>query len=116
MSFLNEPQYAGILHALDPCAVEDPGKASPDAPSQDEIDDDIEGEKETLDLQDLPVLEYDEKEPADSESESGDGKDEDGDGEDEDGDTKMPDLTLMRAVITEASKGVVDGTDAEYKR
>jgi hypothetical protein len=46
MSFLNQPQYGGILHALDPCAVEDHGKASPDAPAQDEIDNNIEGEKE----------------------------------------------------------------------
>jgi hypothetical protein len=111
-AILNDPQYAGILLALRPSTIDDLGAPSPFAPAQDEIDDDIDGEKETLDLEEVPGA------PDDSESDGGSENEADvGFGEeDEDGDSKMADLTAMRAVITEASKGVVDSTDAEYKR
>ncbi|KAJ7908584.1 hypothetical protein B0H13DRAFT_1878510 [Mycena leptocephala] len=103
-AILNDPQYAGILLALQPSTIDDSGAPSPFAPAQDEIDDDIDGEKETLDLEELTGA------PDNSESDEGSGE------EDEDGDSKMADLTAMCAVITKASKGVVDSTDAEYKR
>jgi hypothetical protein len=103
------PQYAGILRAIQPPPADEWATANCDDPGQDEIDDDLEGEKETIDFQDLPG---DDTAASDDEDES---VDED-ESEDEDGDSRMADFTAMRAVISEASKGVVDSTDAEYKR
>ncbi|KAJ6622744.1 hypothetical protein B0H10DRAFT_2214072 [Mycena sp. CBHHK59/15] len=110
IAILEAPEYAGIRCAIRPSSWED--ASAEDQPAQDEIDDDIEGEKETLDLQELPG-EGDVDE--DKLSASGDDSDSDSDGEreDSDGDAKMADL---RTIITEASKGVTDDTDAEYKR
>ncbi|KAJ7107690.1 hypothetical protein C8R44DRAFT_885104 [Mycena epipterygia] len=125
-AILDTPKYAGILRVIRPAAADNwntAPEAELDEPGQDEIDDDLEGEQETFDFN-VPLLlrpgEWDDDE-MDSDSEDN-GSDSDsgsvGLREDSDGDTRMPvvDMTAMRAVITEASKGVVDGTDAEYKR
>lgn len=101
---LEAPQYAGILNAIRRTVdnILDDGAhdgAQDDSAAQDEIDDDIDGEKETL-LEKEVVAE-------DSAEDSSD---------DSEGDSKMADLTRMHAVIAEASKGVTEGTDAEYKR
>jgi hypothetical protein len=93
---LNDPQYAGILCALQPSSTDASGAQSPDAPAQDEIDDDIDGEMETIDFQELPGEEMDGEGPDTSGSEL-DGS------EDEDGDSKMPDITLMQTIISAAS-------------
>ncbi|KAK7033784.1 DNA breaking-rejoining enzyme [Favolaschia claudopus] len=91
MNVLDKPQFAGVL-----------------APAQDEIEDDIEGEQQTITFNDdsVPVL------GSATNNEEDSGEDETL-AEDRDGDVKMDDL---RAVIKEVSKGVVDSTDAEYKR
>ncbi|KAJ6523150.1 hypothetical protein B0H10DRAFT_2207283 [Mycena sp. CBHHK59/15] len=100
-TFLQAPEYAGIRRAIRPGAGDDW-----EAPFQDEVDDDVDGEKETFVWDDVPGLVEDSDE------------DDDNDEEDEDlnGDSKMPDMSTMRAILTEASKGVAENTDAEYKR
>ncbi|KAF7357671.1 hypothetical protein MSAN_01363700 [Mycena sanguinolenta] len=108
MSILAKPQYAGVLGVLRPVVADDWDSPIEDGPAQDEIDDDIEGEQQTMEFDDheVPDLVYD--------SDDEDSEDEDSDADcDSDGDAKMKDL---KAVIKEASKGVVESTDAEYKR
>jgi hypothetical protein len=108
MTILDEPQFAGVLRALRPVAADDWDSPAEDEPWQDEIEDDIEGEQETLAFDDVPNLV-----PPDDEDD--DTKDEEsvmGDDSGSDGNAKMNDL---RAVIQEASKGVVESTDAEYR-
>lgn len=120
MTILDEPQFAGVLRALHPVAADDWDSPAEDEPGQDEIDDDIEGEQETLAFDDLPDLvppDDDDDDAEDNESAMGDNSNayskSDLAQEDSDGDAKMNDL---RAVIQEASKGVVESTDAEYRR
>jgi hypothetical protein len=128
-TILEAPEYAGILRALRRVATDDWNCPTEDGPGQDEIEDDIEGEQETLAFDNLPALvapdvnddnddndnEDDNEDAASATGDSDADMDSDLDGavEDSDGDAKMNDL---RAVIKEASKGVVEGTDAEYKR
>jgi hypothetical protein len=81
------------------------------APSQDEIDDDIEGERETMDLEDLPE-DGDVDMPALSVPSDDEDSDEES-GDDVDNDLRM---AALHAVVKEASKGVLDSTDTEYKR
>ncbi|KAJ6560090.1 hypothetical protein B0H19DRAFT_1260738 [Mycena capillaripes] len=113
MTLLESPAYSGlrlILHG--PRANTDLDVSLSDAaPSQDEIDDDIDGERETMDLEDLP-----DDGDIDMPSLSAPSDDEDSDEEsDEDMDTDSR-MAALHAVIKEASKGVLDSTDAEYKR
>ena len=79
---------------LPPCR----GCSGPLDTAQVDIEEDLEGEKETF-----------------VEGPGDDAREPD---EDIDGDGKMTDsdLTAMQAIIEEASKGVADNTDAEYKR
>jgi hypothetical protein len=104
---LEAPEYVGILRAIRPVPADDWDSPAEDEPGQDEIDGDIEGERETLAFDDpLDLVPSDDDDDAeDDESDSAE--------EDLDGDTKMNDL---RAVIQEASKGVVESTDVEYRR
>jgi hypothetical protein len=110
---LENPAYSGlhlILHGPCPNSLSDVS-LSDAAPSQDEIDDDIEGERETMDLENLP-----EDGDVDMPSLSVHSDDEDSDkgsGEDMDNDSRM---AALHAVIKKASKGVLDSTDTEYKR
>jgi hypothetical protein len=109
-TILEAPEYVGILRAIRPVPADDWDSPAEDDPGQDEIDDDIEGERETLafdDPLDL-VLSDDDDDDDDAEDDESDSAE-----EDLDGDAKMNDL---RAVIQEASKGVVESTDAEYRR
>jgi hypothetical protein len=109
MTILHEPQFAGVLRALRPVAADDWDSPAEDEPGQDKIEDDIEGEQETLAFDDVPDL-------VPPDDEDGDTEDEEsvmGDDSGSDGDAKMNDL---RAVIQEVSKGVVESTDAEYRR
>lgn len=111
MDVLKKPEYAGVMHAIRPVAADDWDSPSEDEPGQDEIEDDMEGEQETITFDNLSAL-------APPDDDDGDVDDEDtesamGDLDDLDGDTKMKDLC---SVIQEASTGVVESTDAEYKR
>ncbi|KAK7033787.1 hypothetical protein R3P38DRAFT_3498502 [Favolaschia claudopus] len=112
MNVLDKPQFAGVLGAIRPTTVslsfDDDDSSGDEAPAQDEIEDDIEGEQQTITFNDdsVPVL------GSATNNEEDSGEDETL-AEDRDGDVKMDDL---RAVIKEVSKGVVDSTDAEYKR
>lgn len=111
---LEAPEYSGLR-----LVMRGQPTSGQDAAAQDEVDDDIEGEKETIDYGggddeggDGDVDDNGDVNSDDGDEEDGlDGRvDEDGD---MNGDVKMADL---RSVIKEASKGVVDSTDAEYKR
>lgn len=117
-TILDAPEYAGILRAIRPAATNNwdaSAEDDPDAAGQDEIDDDIEGEAETLDFNGPSPLEPEERDE-DLGSESGSESESEGERIDSDGDAKMVDMTAMHTVITEASKGVIEATDAEYKR
>ncbi|KAJ6533267.1 hypothetical protein B0H10DRAFT_2247293 [Mycena sp. CBHHK59/15] len=111
-TFLDAPEFAGIRRAINPGAGD-----NWEPPFQEEVDDDVDGEKETFVWDDIPGLvdpddgsdDEDDKDKQDNSVAEGEGK---GSG----GDTKMLDVSAMRGVLAEASKGVADSTDAEYKR
>ena len=90
MSSANPNQFSGHIRAL---LAKQPGEK----PLQEDIDDDIEGEKETIptltvdDLQQLDEVDQTDQNPG-------------------------PFAAMWRASITSASKGVTDKTDSEYQR
>jgi hypothetical protein len=94
---LSNPQFAGLLQRLSPDKEDD-------VPSATEVVDDYEGEQETLDLQSSLGGEDD---PDDSDSE---------DGEEDAGDEANVGFSGLEDVVKNASKGVTEGTDGEYKR
>ena len=86
MPEITSPQFSGVLGAIQP--VNEWEK-----PQQVEIENDVEGERETL-----PMA------PGDLSSEDIE---------------KLPagaDVSQLQASLLDASKGVTDGTDAEYRR
>ena len=94
---LSDPRFAGLFQTLSM------DKDASDVPSAAEIVDDYEGEQETLDLQNCL---------ADSE----DGED-DNDGSDDDaGDEESAEFSGLKDVVKNASKGVTERTDNEYRR
>jgi hypothetical protein len=90
MSSANSNHFSGHIRAL---LAKQPGEK----PLQEDIDDDIEGEKETIptltvdDLQQLDEVHQSDQNPG-------------------------PFAAMWRASITSASKGVTDKTDSEYQR
>jgi hypothetical protein len=86
MSSPNSNEFSGHIRAL---LAKQPGEK----PLQEEIDDDIEGEKETI-----PTLTEDDLQQDEVDQNTG------------------PFAATWRASITSASKGVSDKTDNEYQR
>ena len=90
MSPANPKHFSGHIRAL---LAKQPGEK----PLQEDVDDNIEGEKETIptltvdDLQQLDEVDQSDQNPG-------------------------PFATMWRASITSASKGVTDKTDSEYQR
>jgi hypothetical protein len=90
MSSANPNQFSGHIRAL---LAKQPGER----PLQEDVDDDIDGEKETIptltvdDLQQLGEVDQLDQNPG-------------------------PFAAMWRASITSASKGVTDKTDSEYQR
>ena len=101
----SDPQFAGLFQRLNV------NKDASDMPSAAEVVDDYEGEQETLDLQ-SGTGEIDE-DNADINNEEG----EDDDSGDEDaGDEASVGFSGLKDVVKNASKGVTEGTDGEYRR
>ncbi|KAK7053588.1 DNA breaking-rejoining enzyme [Favolaschia claudopus] len=108
MSVLDKPQFAGVLGAIRPTPVslsfDDDDSSDDEVPAQDEIQDDIEGEQQTITFNDdsVPVLGS-----AVNNEEEDSGEEDETHKEDRDGDVKMDDL---RAVIKEfvCAAGFID--------
>jgi hypothetical protein len=92
------PQFAGLFQRLSP------GMDSEDLPSAAEVVDDYEGEQETLDLQNGT---------GDNCSED---DDDDQDNEEDSGEEESAGFSGLQDVVKNASKGVTEGTDGEYRR
>jgi hypothetical protein len=90
MSSANPNQFSGHIRAL---LAKQPGEK----PLQEDIDDDIDGEKETI-----PTLTVDDLRQLDEVDQSDQ--------------NPGPFAAMWRASITSASKGVTDKTDSEYQR
>ena len=100
---LDVPQYAGLIRAIQRPAEDD---WNPDAVADDEVDDDMAGEKG---LGIFSCVSHSTQIDFQSDN-NGD------EGDDLASEIKISDLSQMRAVIAEHSKGVNESTDAEYKR
>ena len=86
----------------------DSDKDASDVPSAAEVVDDYEGEQETLDLQ---------INTGDGSTDSEDSDDEDDSSDDENaGDEASLGFLGLKDVVKNASKGVTEGTDSEYRR
>jgi hypothetical protein len=89
------PQFAGLFQRLSP--------EEEDVPSAAEVVDDYEGEQETLDLQ----------------NGTGDNcrdSEDDDDSEEDPGEEESVGFSGLENVVKNASKGVTEGTDGEYRR
>jgi hypothetical protein len=86
MSPANPNQFSGRIRAL---LAKQPGEK----PLQEDVDDDIEGEKETI-----PTLTEDDLQPDEVDQNPG------------------PFTATWRASVTSVSKGISDKTDSEYQR
>jgi hypothetical protein len=95
-NLLSSPQFAGLFQRLSP-------DKEGDVPSATEVVDDYEGEQETLDLQN-----------------SGEDDANDKDAEDAGGEDARDEVSVgfsgLEDVVKNASKGVTEGTDSEYKK
>jgi hypothetical protein len=98
LSDLN-PQFAGLFQRLSP------GKE--DLPSAAEVVDDYEGEQETLDLQNGT---------GDNCGEDDDDDQDNDDSEEDSGEEESTGFSGLQDVVKNASKGVTEGTDGEYRR
>ena len=96
---LSNPQFAGLFQTL---SID-----KDDAPSTAEVVDDYEGEQETLDLQNSAGDNGDEDDADDNNSE---------DGEEDAGDEASVGFSGLKDVVKNASKGITEGTDGEYRR
>jgi hypothetical protein len=95
---LSDPQFAGLFQSLSM------DKDAGDIPSAAEIVDDYEGEQETIDLQSGTC-------------ENGeDDADDDSEDEDDEDDEESVGFLALKDVVKNASKGVTEGTDSEYRR
>jgi hypothetical protein len=95
-NLLSNPAFAGLFQRLSPDKEDD-------VPSATEVVDDYEGEQETLDLQ--------------SNTQAGDnGGEGDEDGDEDIGDEVSGGFSGLEDVVKNASKGVTEGTDGEYRR
>jgi hypothetical protein len=91
---LSNPQFAGLFQRLSL------DKDSDDVPSAAEVVDDYEGEQESIDLQNI-----------------GEENDEDEDSGDKDaGDEASVRFLGLKDVVKNASKGITEGTEGEYRR
>ena len=104
LSDLN-PQFAGLFQRLNPDKEED-------VPSATEVVDDYEGEQETLDLQN-GIGDNDGHGENDAASDDHDSEDSEEDSTD---DEASMGFSGLENVIKNASKGVTEGTDGEYRR
>jgi hypothetical protein len=95
-SLLSHPLLAGLRQTLNP-------ENEDDEPSATEISDDCDGEQETIDLQTSESL----CEDSDNDSD---------DDEDEDDKQTHAEFAKLADVVKNASKGVTEGTDSEYRR
>lgn len=96
---LSNPQFAGLSQRLD--------KDGSDVPSATEVVDDYEGEQETLDLQ-----------SGTGDNGEGDADSDNDSGEEDAGDDSEASVQFsgLIDVVKNASKGVTEGTDGEYRR
>ena len=99
LSNLN-PQFAGQFQRLSLDKEED-------VPSATEVVDDYKGEQESLDLQNGTGDNHNEDDADDSDNE---------DAEEDDGDEGSVVFSGLKDVVKNASKGVTEGTDSEYRR
>jgi hypothetical protein len=97
---LSNPQFAGLFQTLSL----DSDKDASDVPSATEVVDDYEGEQETFDLQ----SNNDEDDADENDTESEDGEDA--------GDGASVEFSGLKDVVKNASKGVTEGTEGEYRR
>ena len=93
------PQFAGLFRRLN--------LDKDDVPSATEVVDDFEGEQEALDLQNGA---------ADSSEENGDDDDSEDEEEDDASDEVGVGFSGLEDVVKNASKGITEGTEGEYKR
>jgi hypothetical protein len=103
LSNLN-PQFAGLFQRLSPDKEED-------VPSAAEVVDDYEGEQETLDLQNGTGDNHGEDDADDNDNE-----DSEEDAEEDTVDEASVGFSGLKDVVKNASKGVTEGTDGEYRR
>jgi negative regulator of genetic competence, sporulation and motility len=104
-SLLSHPLLAGLRQMLNP-------ENEDDEPSATEISDDREGEQETIDIQTSEGLCEDGGDDSDDE----DGNDSSNDEEDKDVKQMHAEFVELADVVKNASKGVTEGTDGEYRR
>jgi hypothetical protein len=97
--FLSNPRFAGLFQRLSPDKEDD-------VPSATEVVDDYEGEQEMLDLQNSA---------GDNTGEDDNNSDSE-DGEEDAGDEASVGFSGLKDVVKNASKGITEGTDAEYRR
>ena len=99
---LSNPQYSGLFQRLSPDKEDD-------VPNATEVEDDYEGEQETLDLQNSVLAgdNHGEDDADDVDSEDGEG---------DAGDEASMQFSGLEDVVKNASKGVTEGTDGEYRR
>ena len=96
------PQFAGLFQRVSPDNEED-------VPSAAEVVDDYEGEQETIDLQNGTSDNHGDVAEANAD-------DDDSDSEDDTDDEACVGLSGLENVVKNASKGVTEGTDGEYRR
>jgi hypothetical protein len=99
LSNLN-PQFAGLFQRLSPDKEDD-------VPSAAEVVDDYEGEQETLDLQNGTGDNHGEDDADDNDNENS---------EEDTGNEASVGFLGLEDVVKNASKGVTEGTDGEYRR
>ena len=98
---LSNPQFAGLFRRLNL------DKDSDDVPSAAEVVDDYEGEQEIIDLQNIGEENADDNNSEDEE---------DADDEDVGDDEASVRFSGLKNVIKNASKGITEGTEGEYRR
>jgi hypothetical protein len=96
---LSNPQFAGLFQRL--------SLDKDDVPSTTEVVDDYEGEQETLDLQNGAGDNGGEGDADDNGSE---------DGEEDTGDEPSVGFLGLEDAVKNASKGITEGTEGEYRR
>ena len=97
----SNPQFAGLFQTLSLDLDKD------DVPSAADVVDDYEGEQETLDLQNSAGDNSGEDDVEDNDSENGE--------EDADEEASVG-FSGLKDVVKNASKGITEGTDGEYRR
>ena len=99
---LSNPQFAGLFRRLN--------MDQDDVPSATEVVDDYEGEQESIDLQNSGDIRAEEN--ADDDDSDLDSEDSDEDA----GDEASIQFSGLEDVVKNASKGITDGTEGEYRR